>query len=373
MVRYKFSRTRNKEFETVLRKRVNEYFKDENMSTKANRLMVLKSISAYFIYLVPFTLALTLGIESFPILLALFIIAGFGKGFVGTSVMHDSLHGSYTSNKTLANLLHVSAISVGVYAKNWKIMHNMLHHMYTNIQHVDEDISPPGVLRFSPFEDHKSFHRFQHIYVLFFYGISTIFWVISKDYMRIMKYVKDGLVKKEDLPKHFLQMTWIKGVYFSIFLGLPLLILPVTTGEVILLFVTMHVVAGIFLGLIFGLAHVMPTSDYVEQEDLHIDENWFVHQLQTTTNFGMNDKVLSWIAGGLNYQVEHHLFPHVCHIHYPAISKIVQRTTEEYGIPYFAEKSVWTAIGSHFRMLRMLGNDEFKLEQKTPEVEAIAA
>ena len=371
MVRYKFSRTRNKEFETLLKQRVKEFFKDENISIKANRFMVLKSISAYLIYLVPFILALTLGIESFPILLALFMISGFGKGFVGTSVMHDSLHGSYTQNKVLGNLMHISSISVGVYAKNWKIMHNMLHHMYTNIQHVDEDISPPGVLRFSPFEDHKPFHRFQHMYVLFFYGISTIFWVISKDYLRILKYVKDGLVKKKDLPKHFLQMTLFKGIYFSIFLVLPMIILPVSVGEVILLFVAMHVVAGIFLGLIFGLAHVMPTSDYVEQEDLHIDENWFVHQLQTTTNFGMDDKILSYFAGGLNFQVEHHLFPQICLVHYPAISKIVQQTAKEFGIPYHAEKSLWTAIGSHFRMLRLLGNDEFQVKQQMQE--AVAA
>ncbi|MEL6732295.1 MAG: acyl-CoA desaturase [Bacteroidota bacterium] len=373
MVRYKFSRTQNKEFATVLRQRVNAYFQDQEISQKGNTLMAVKTLTAYLLTFGPFILALAMGIESFPILLVLFMISGFGKGFIGTSVMHDALHGSYSNNKIISTLINISPLSIGVYPKNWKIQHNVLHHMYTNVEHADEDISPPGILRFSPFQDHKSFHKFQHIYVMFFYSIFTMFWIVLKDYLRIVKYKNDGVIKKEELPMHLVQITLLKIVYLLVFIGLPIMILPIPVWQVLVLFVAMHLITGTFLSLIFQLAHVMPTSEYIEQEDLHIDENWFVHQLQTTSNFGMDDKVLSWFAGGLNYQVEHHLFPHICHMHYPAISKIVQQTTQEFGIPYYAEKSVWSAIGSHFRMLKMLGNNEFFATQQIQQKEVVAA
>ena len=146
-----------------------------------------------------------------------------------------------------------------------------------------------------------------------------------------------------------------KASYFALFLVIPIYTLPVSTGMVVLMFVTMHLVAGTMLSMIFQPAHVISTSEFYSGEEEKINENWLVHQLRTTSNFGMNSRLLTWFSGGLNYQVEHHLFPHVCHIHYGKISKIVQSLVVKYNLPYHAQKSLGTAIFNHFRMLRELG------------------
>jgi linoleoyl-CoA desaturase len=121
------------------------------------------------------------------------------------------------------------------------------------------------------------------------------------------------------------------------------------------MFVCMHLVAGISLSMIFQPAHIIDTSNFIEQEEIEIDKNWSVHQLETTSNFAMNSKFITWFAGGLNFQVEHHLFPNICHIHYPKIAGIVQETASEFNIPYHAQKSFFSAIAGHYRMLRELG------------------
>lgn len=357
MIRYKFSKTDNKAFEVTLRKRVKSYFLDNQIGTKGNGQMFFKSFVALSLYFISFFLILFSGISSIPFLLILWMAMGLGKAFIGTSVMHDALHGSYSKKKRINSLMGFSALVIGAYPKTWKVQHNILHHTYTNIEHADEDIGPRAVLRFSPNQTHRWFHKYQHIYAIFFYSIFTLTWVATKDFVKIFKYRREGLLKAgKEFRKHIIYIVLSKVAYFSVFLALPIILLPISPWLVALMFLFMHMITGFVLSLVFQLAHIMPTSHFIEQEEQQLAENWLVHQLHTTSNYAMDNKTLFWFVGGLNFQVEHHLFPHICHVHYPEIAKIVQQTTAEYAIPYYAEKSIRSAIIAHFKMLRVLGN-----------------
>lgn len=320
--------------------------------------MVVKTISALTLYLLPFVASLVFEIGNLPALFSLWIAMGAGMAFMGTSVMHDSIHGSYTKKKNLRKFLAKCTWILGIDATIWKTQHNVLHHSYTNIEGADEDIQPRYVLRFSPHQPRKWFHRYQHIYALFFYTISTLIWVTFKDFNKARQYKKMGILPVDSFPKYMLGMVSRKIFYFSIFLALPIYILPVSAGTVVLLFVAMHMTAGFLLSLIFQPAHVMEVSDFIDrqkEENRSIEENRLVHQLRTTTNFGMTNRWLTWFSGGLNYQIEHHLYPNICHVHYGEISKIVRDTAAEHDLPYHTQPSLGRAFYLHLLMLKALG------------------
>jgi len=362
MKTYRFSRQINKEFSTALRKRVNAYFKENDIDKSGNFLMKLKTLSALALYFGPFVIILLAGLESIPVLFGLWLIMGFGKAFMGTSVMHDALHGSMFDKKPANKLFGFSAVALGADAKMWKIQHNVIHHTYTNVEDVDEDIEVKYILRFSPNQPRYWFHRFQHIYAPFFYAVSTIFWATARDFFKLAKYREKGFITKPN--EYYGRMGKIllgKILYFAFFLGLPLYFLSIPAWLIIVMFISMHAFAGFILSVTFQLAHVVPNTEFVIPEGEEIKENWSVHQLLTTCNFATKSKLVGWFTGGLNFQIEHHLFPNICHIHYPKLSKIVQETAAEFNIPYNQENNVFKAIGNHFRMLRDLGKVEKKL------------
>jgi linoleoyl-CoA desaturase len=357
MIHYKFSKHVNKEFAQTLRGRINDYFNENKISKNANSQMVGKSVFVLSLYLMPLIIMLITNISSIGILFGLWVIMGIGKAFVGTAVMHDALHGSYSKKKSINLLMGFSAFVVGANPKIWQIQHNVLHHTYTNIEHADEDIVTPSyLLRFTPNQPHKWYHKYQHIYAAFFYGISTLTWITIKDFIKVFEYRGEGLIKsKNDFNKTFTIIIIQKILYLGLFLVLPMLVLPVSPWLVVAMFVTMHFVTGLLLTLIFQTAHVMPTSEFLMQEEEEIEENWWVHQLHTTTNYATSSRFFSWMIGGLNFQIEHHLFPNICHVHYPKIASIVKNTAAEFNLPYYVQRSFRSAVMQHFSLLRKLG------------------
>lgn len=359
MIKYKFSTELNKAFVQDLKTKVNSYFQENDIGRNANAEMVTKSVLALSMFLVPYGIIMLGGFTSLPLLFFLWAMMGFGMAFIGLCIMHDALHGSYSRKKSVNTLMGICTVLIGVDAKIWQIQHNVLHHTYTNIEHADEDIQPRFVLRFSPHQPRKWFHRYQHIYAVFFYGISTIIWVFAKDYIKLFQYRAKGLVKKgTEFNKHLAFMLFRKFFYYFFILVLPIMVLNVSPWTVFLMFVTLHFVAGICLTMVFQPAHVIDTSDFILQEEEQIDVNWYVHQLYTTSNFAMDNKLLSWFVGGLNFQVEHHMFPNICHVHYRDISKILQNAVKEFELPYYAQKTFTSAILGHFKTLRALGRGD---------------
>jgi linoleoyl-CoA desaturase len=318
--------------------------------------MVIKSISVLAIYFIPYVLMLTGVVSSLGGIFALFAVMGFGMSFIGMSVMHDANHDAYSS-KTWANKLFGWMITlVGGYVGNWKLQHNVLHHTFTNVEGHDDDIDAGFILRFSPHDKRLGIHGFQHIYAWFLYGFMTLQWITSHDYGQLNRYTERGLIKKEDYWRQFAVITAYKIFYYGYTLVLPIILLDIAWWQTLLAFLTMHFIAGVVLSTIFQLAHVMPHSSFPQADEKgDLENNWAIHQLLTTTNFAPKSKIVSWFIGGLNYQIEHHLFPNICHVHYKKISAIVKETANEYNIPYYEQPTVLNAVLKHAEMLRKLG------------------
>lgn len=279
---------------------------------------------------------------------------------IGMGVMHDAIHGSYSKNKKINTFLGYSFNLIGGNADVWRIQHNILHHTYTNIDHADDDLNAPFFLRFSPHAKHYWVHQFQHIYIWFFYSISTISWITTKDFVRLKRYSDMGFVnKKNEYEKTLASLIAWKILYYSYALVLPMIMLPFTWPTILFAFLCMHFVTGFLVSIVFQIAHIMPANEFpLPNNEGMMKDDWYGHQFATTTNFSPKSKLLFWLIGGLNYQVEHHVLPDVCHVHYKDLTKIVSETAKEFGMPYHVKKSMFHAIWDHTKMLRMLGQKQ---------------
>ena len=350
----KFSRDINPDFSKTLRKRVNTYFKTHNISRNANASMVLKTVIMISLFLAPL-LFLSTGL-----VFMLYILSGIGMSGIGMGVMHDAIHGSYSKNKKINTFLGYTFNIIGANAAVWKIQHNVLHHTYTNIDHADDDLNAPYFLRFSPNAKHYWMHKYQHIYIWFFYGLATISWITTKDFVRLKRYKDMGLLNKtNEYTKTLISMSAWKFFYYCYALALPMIMLPFSWWIVLLAFLSMHFITGLMVSIIFQIAHIMPSNEFPLPDDAgQMNNNWYGHQFATTTNFSPKSKILFWLIGGLNYQVEHHVLPDVCHVHYKNLTKIVSDTAKEYGMPYHVKTSLFQAIVDHTKMLRLLGEKQ---------------
>lgn len=324
--------------------------------------MIFKTVVMMMIYFVPVILVITgVATETWQ-LFACFILSGFGMAGIGMGVMHDAIHGTYSQNPKINKLLGYTLNMVGANATVWRIQHNVLHHTYTNIHEGDDDINAPFFLRFSPNMPKNTLHPYQHWYTWFFYGLSTISWVTSKDFIRFDRYYKMGLIKGENVYRNtVLKILAWKIVYYAFTLGLPIAFSGFGVGQIILAFLILHFITGLSISLVFQTAHIMPEVIFpVADENGTVEGERMLHQLATTSNYSEKSKIFSWMIGGLNYQVEHHLFPDICHVHYRKIAPIVKATAAEYNIPYYSKKTFFDALKSHFQMLYLLGNTEME-------------
>ncbi len=354
----RFRNTLHEEFNATLNKRVNQYFKSTKFGRYATPEMVIKTVFMFCLYFIPYFMFLFGVVEHVLVFYLMAIAMGFGKAGIGLSVMHDANHGAYSRKKWVNQVIGYSMNLIGGNATNWKIQHNVKHHTYTNIAGVDEDISTKGgVLRFNPYTQVKPHHKWQFIYAWILYGMMTMSWIIVRDVTQLVEYTKDGMLKKQtNVKKAWVWLILTKLFYYSYILAIPFLLAPFAWYHIFLGFIIMHYVAGFTLGIIFQPAHVMEENSFEDGEKTDVvEENWAVHQLKTTCNFAHKNRLLSWYVGGLNYQIEHHLFPNICHVHYRKISEIVRKTAEEFNIPYKSYPTFRSALLSHGRMLYSLG------------------
>lgn len=350
--------SRDRDFSTTLNKRVNEYFKNQNLSKHANPEMVIKTICMFLAYFGPYVLIITGIVTSLPGLLIALLVMSLGLGGIGLSVMHDANHGAYAKRSWINTILGYSMNLIGANAFNWKVQHNVMHHTYTNVHEEDEDISPRGALRLSPHSKWKRLHRYQFIYAWFLYGLMTIVWLFFKDFLRLSTYHKTGLVKKQNASarREWLILIGSKLMYIGYIFILPLIFTQLSWWAILLGIFIMHYIAGFILAIIFQPAHVVEGTAYpLPDDDRKMENNWAVHQLLTTSNFGNNSLWFSWYVGGLNFQIEHHLFPNICHVHYRKIAVLVKETASEFGLPYRSTRTFLGALISHMRILKQLG------------------
>ena len=343
------------DFVRELKSQVDRYFTSRGISPNANWQMVLKTIVLLALTFVPYALILTNQYAPWQ-MLGLAVVMGFGMAGVGFAVSHDALHGAYSANPTVNRLVGMTFDLLGANGYMWRITHNVIHHTYTNIHGVDEDLDVSPLVRLAPGAEHRPVQRFQQFYCWFLYGLSTLNWVWVKD----IKYFRQrdiGPYRGKQHPTSEIVLAFAaKAVNISWSLVIPLLVLNVAWWQVLIGYFAMHFVAGLVLGVVFQLAHVVEGPDHVNlNAEGNIEAAWMVHQLSTTSNFATGNKLLTAYVGGLNYQVEHHLFPRVCSIHYPQLRPIVRELAARYGVPYLEQPTLWAAIRSHYNMLKRLG------------------
>lgn len=354
----------NRSFYLTAKKRVDEYFKTNNISRYGNSSMVIKSIIMFGLYFTPFFLLISNSFDSLLVQSILCIIMGLGMSGIGLSIMHDANHGSYSRNAKFNALMCRSMNFIGGSSLNWQLQHNNLHHTYTNIDGHDEDIAPPGFLRFSPHSEYKKIHKYQFLYAWFFYGLMTIMWATTKDFRQLSRYNKMGLlaVRKTTYQKELFLLILNKLFYLGYSVGLPILLMENQWYQIIVGWGIMHFTCGMILALIFQPAHVVDLTEFPLPDDKgNMQDDWATHQLKTTTNFAQKSWLFSWFVGGLNFQVEHHLFPNICHIHYKKIAPIIKQTALEFNLPYYSKKTFLGALVAHAKLLYQLGQPSHKL------------
>ncbi|MFN8258120.1 MAG: acyl-CoA desaturase [Bacteroidales bacterium] len=354
----KFAAQNNPGFINELREKVKDYFETHQISKFGNTDIILKSVFMISLYLVPYFLMISGLVNSIPGIYLCWIMMGFGMAGVGMGLMHDANHGTFSKSKMINSLISKSLYILGGYPPNWRYQHNTLHHSYTNIEGYDEDISSISLLRLSPHQPKFKIHKYQVWYAWIFYGLMTLSWATTKDFMQIHRYRKAGnaFVGSKSFTRMYFEMVFGKLLYYIIFLVIPLLVLSISWYWVLLAFLVMHFICGLILGIIFQTAHVVTETDFpLPDENGNIENNWAIHQLSTTSDYSPKSRVFSWLIGGLNFQVEHHLFPNISHVHYRKLSTFVKETARKYGLTYKVQQTFFIALMNHARMLKLLG------------------
>lgn len=357
MLQVSFSRESNNHFFKTLNQRVNKYFKDNDLKRTGNWVLYAKAALMLSLLFFPYVAIMFLPMANiYRVILC--VVMGLGMAGVGMNVMHDSNHGSFSSkwwvNQLMGNTIYILAGNV----YNWKVQHNLLHHTYTNVEGIDEDIDIQGVIRLSKHAPWKRFHKYQKFYAFFLYGLLTIQWAIMVDFRQTPKYIKHKLSAEGELnpAKEWTLLIMTKIVYYLFWLVLPLLVLNVEWQQWLVGFLIMHYVAGMVLSTVFQLAHITDAVEVISAKELENEKrSWAAHQLEETANFATKNKIVSFFLGGLNYQIEHHIFPTISHVHYKDISKIVKKTAKEFELPYHEYDTVKEALSAHLNQLIILG------------------
>ena len=343
-------------FYSEVRQRVNERFRKDGLSVNANPFMWIKTVIFLGFFIVLYLTILLAGL-SWAYLVPLTLCLGMTCAFIGFNVCHDAIHGSFSSSKKVNKALGMIFHLLGASPYVWNITHNVVHHTYTNIPGHDEDIEiAPGLIRICKEDALKPHQRFQQWYAFPLYGLASISWVLRKDYK---KFFQKRIGARENVhPKiEYFNLFFYKFLYYFLFIVLPILVLNLAWWQVLIGFVLLHIAQGVTMGLVFQLAHVVEGTAFPTPNDAgNMEEVWAEHQMHTTANFATNCPMAAFFLGGLNRQIEHHLFPKICHVHYGWISVIVKKTAIEFGIPYHENETFTSALASHYRMLKKMGS-----------------
>ena len=341
-------------FHSELKKRIGNYFEEVGKSTTGDYPIFMKAVIlmvsflAVYVHLVFFTPPVFWQVLE-SILLGCIVAA------IGFNVMHDGAHGSFSKYKWVNSFAAFSLNILGGNSFMWNMKHNVIHHAFTNVDGVDDDIDIQPWMRMSSTQKKYRLHKYQHIYFWFLYCLLYIFWIFVLDYQKYFKSKVGNMpLKKMKLSDHL--VFWgFKVFHLFLFVGLPIYMVGFTSWLISFLIFTL--VAGLVLSLVFQLAHTVEHTAFPMPNDTtgKMDDEWAVHQIKTTANFATNNKLVSWLVGGLNFQIEHHLFPKISHIHYPAISKIIRQACQEYGITYIEYSRVRYAVASHVAYLKQMG------------------
>jgi linoleoyl-CoA desaturase len=342
------------DFQHELRRRVDHYFSSTGRSMRDSPQMYIKTavvlswFAASYVLLVFFAATWW---QAVPLAISM----GLSIAAVGFNIQHDGGHGACSRIPWINKLMALTMDLTGASSYLWAQKHNIIHHTYANITDHDDDINVGLLGRLSPHQRRLAVHSWQHYYMWVLYGFLPVKWLFFDDFWNLIT----GRIGEYRIPRpknwDLLKLIAGKVLAFSLTFAVPLLFHPLWVVAVF--YAANTLVLGITLSVIFQMAHCVEEASFpMPRADTgRIETAWAVHQVQTTVDFARGNRILTWLVGGLNFQIEHHLFPHICHVHYPALAGIVEQTCNEFGIRYVAQKSFFAGVASHFRWLRRMG------------------
>lgn len=351
---YKVSfNNKQRDFFNALKMEVDNYFNKNGLKKTGNWKLYFKTL-----ILIPAAIAIYITLMMVPMhwvpFAALWAVFGLNMAAIGFNVMHDACHGSFSTRNWVNEVFGLTNNFLGGNAFLWKLKHNIIHHTYTNVDGVDDDINNMPFMRQCETQAWKPIHRYQSIYMFFLYGFTSMF-MFFMDYVKYFsKRVYTTPLKKMDAKEHVI--FWGGKIFFILFyIIIPILLIGWKAWLVG--FLISQFILGLTLAIVFQLAHVVEHAEFeaAGEDPVKIENEWAIHQIKTTANFAFSNKFITWFVGGLNYQIEHHLFPRISHVHYPAISKIVRETCSTFNLSYIYFPTTRAAIASHVRFMNQMG------------------
>jgi linoleoyl-CoA desaturase len=350
------------ELTRTLRARVDAYFESSGKARDGGPAMVRKAAGILAWWFASWATFVLVGTSAgWAAVIALSISMGTAMAAMGMAVQHDGGHQAFAATKG-GNRWSAAVLDLlGASSYVWKVKHGFLHHTYPNVVGADDDIALEPLARFAPTQPRYSWHRFQHLYMWVLYGFIGLKWWLIDDFRELAS----GRVGSQPVK-------WPRGLEAGIFWGGKLVhglwavVIPgvvVGWGPAIAFYVGAQFVMGVLLSVTFQLAHCVEEADFVDPERLPAGQGPLVldyarHQLATTVDFARHNRWVTWFVGGLNYQAVHHLFPRVCHLHYPALSPIVAEVCRDFDVEYKTSRSVRASVASHYRWLRRMGRED---------------
>lgn len=334
-----------------LRREVDAYFAEPGRSRRDVPAMARKTV-ILFAWFIAAWVGFVLGLDTPWIAAPCAIALGLAVAGIGFSVQHDANHGATSERAWKNRALGWTLDLLGGSSFVWRHKHNVVHHTYTNIDGHDDDLDAGPLARLSPLQERRPWHRLQHLYLWPFYGLIHLKWLLIDDFANLAT----GTVGSHKLPRprgaDVVQLVVGKLFAVTWLVVVPLVLRPAWSTLVYCLLVS--ATTGIVSAITFQLAHVVREAEFVAPVPVQTND-WAVHQIHTTVDFAPKSRVLTWYMGGLNFQVEHHLFPKICHVHYPALAEIVTRVSARHGVTHRVAPTFWGALASHYRILADLG------------------
>ena len=346
-------------FQLELRRRVEEYFRTTGRRPRDCRQMYVKTAILLAAFAVWYTLLVFVDQTWWQGLL-LAVLLGLSAAGIGFNIQHDGGHQAYSNHPWVDKLMAMTLELIGGSSHLWRWKHVVLHHTYVNITGHDTDIDLGLLARLTPHQPRLPYHRWQHLYLWPLYGLLAIKWQLLDDFRKLIS----GRISNQPFPgpkgRELVIFIAGKAIFFTLAFGIPLLFHSI--GVVLLYYGIAGLVAGMALSVVFQVAHCVEEAEFPlpREETGRVEHAWAIHQAETTVDFARRSRVVAWLTGGLNFQIEHHLFPQLCHVNYPAISKLVEETCREFGIKYTEHRSFRAGLASHFRWLRRMGTPTTK-------------
>ena len=340
-------------FPKVLRRRLDSFFSDRNLSPKADRTMWIKIALGLAVLAASWIALYALNPDSWKFV-AIYLLNGLAQTFLLLNIAHDSNHNAISSARSVNKALNYVFDLCGINSYMWRILHHRGHHSCINLHGEDDALTGRRIFRFTPHELHSPMQRFQHIYALFFYALFSLDYVFVRDFACFFFPGHDYLKRTKHPAREYAILFAGKAIYLTYMIVLPVVLLRKSPLIVASAFLLTHVIIGLSVSLVFQTTHTVDSTYFPESRSEF--DNGVYHIFATTADYATANPLVGWLAGGLNHHIAHHLCPFVCHTHYASLTRIVKETSREFGIPYRENPSVRQALAAHFSLLKRLGS-----------------